>query len=493
MNIRDINRPINRPHYYKLFHGGNGTNPVDGPIPLQGIFYGVTNEGTIEWNRYTGRGEPSDNPVNGQNWDPNTGNMIRQGVGGMLHWIGCGDGVMMAVHPNGNLHWFCYEGNGIDANWHPNSGNVIGIDWQRFRHIFARPYSSGGYEERISIIIFAVEQDGNLRWYKYKGFGEEDPNFANWDTNSGKYVIGTDWHKLRHVHGSGNNIFVIDENGDLRWYYYTGKGEEDPHYRNWHRNSGAKIGRDWQDLDHVFGGWTDIERLSGALNWGHVIYAVDKNSNLFWYCYAGNGETDENGNLLGWHPRSGNLIGKAPFRRCNRSIVVHFKTLIPPSDALNNWISDQFSAMHGLFAEGGLAVYRGTTENLSNDSNLQPLLKLHVGLCLDVGPTEETIKLFENRNNVNPHELVVYIVQQIIANVDANGCASHPKERPGVSVEFVINASTGRWLVAHEVAHVLGLPEDYDSIDNLMSNPIYPALTPNQFRIMLNSEYTRPC
>ena len=153
-----------RVNHLKLFHGGNGTTPVDSGLPLQGIFYGVTADGNLEWNRYSGRGEPSNDSLSAQNWHPNTGNPVGRGWDHMLHVFGCGDGIIMAIHPNGNLHWYSYDGNGESdvtgtLGWHPNSGNVIGNGWQNFRRIFVAP-QAGFPASRMQ--IFAVAQNGDL-------------------------------------------------------------------------------------------------------------------------------------------------------------------------------------------------------------------------------------------------------------------------------------------------------------------------------------------
>lgn len=131
---------------FRMFHGGNGTTAVDSGLPLQGIFYGLKGNRFLEWNKYLGQGEPWWHPANEHNWDFNTGNLIHRDFGNMLHVFGCGDGDIMAVHPNGNLHWYSYSGKGDyddsgTLGWHPNSGNVIGNGWQNFIHIFVRPYS----------------------------------------------------------------------------------------------------------------------------------------------------------------------------------------------------------------------------------------------------------------------------------------------------------------------------------------------------------------
>jgi hypothetical protein len=291
--------------HFKLFHGGNGTTPVDSGLPLQGIFYGVTRTGNLEWNRYSGRGEQVGDPANDPSWHPNSRNPIGRGFGHMLQVFGCGDGVIMAVHPDGNLHWYCYNGNGESdvtgtRGWLPNSGNVIGNGWQNFRHIFVAP-QAGRSTSRLE--IFAVAQNGDLHWYSYSGDGEHDPSGSlGWHPNSGN-PVGRGWQNFSHIHGSSNVFFGVHESGNLLWYSYSGRGEADVSGDlGWHPNSGNPVGRGWQNMQHVFGGVTD----SGGF--GHVIMAVDQNGDLFWYRYSGQGESDDTG-TQGWHPNSGNRIG----------------------------------------------------------------------------------------------------------------------------------------------------------------------------------------
>jgi hypothetical protein len=291
--------------HLRLFHGGNGTTPVDSGLPLTGIFYGVTADGNLDWNRYNGRGEQIGDPPPLRGWDANTGNLIGRGWSHLLHVLGCGDGVILAVHPNGNLHWYCYSGNGESdvtgsLGWHPNSGNVIGTGWQSFRRIFVKP-RAGRSTSRLA--LFAVTQSGDLLWYSYDGQGEHDPSGAiGWHPNSGNQ-IGNGWQHFTHVHGSGGAFFAVAPNGDLLWYGYDGQGEHDPSgAMGWRPNSGNPIGNGWQGMQHLFGGVTDEGGFAS------VLMAVAPSGDLHWYRYTGHGEPDVSG-ALGWDVRSGRKIG----------------------------------------------------------------------------------------------------------------------------------------------------------------------------------------
>lgn len=296
---------ISTTRHQRLFHGGNGVTFVDSGLPLQGVFYGVTSDGNLEWNRYTGRGEQIGDPQSLQSWAPNTGNLIGRGFGHLRHVFACGDGVVMAVHPSGDLYWFCYDGNGEPdvtgaLGWLPNSGNIIGNGWTHFEKIFVMP-RAGHQSSRMK--IFAVAPNGDLHWYSYSGNGEHDPSGTlGWHPNSGNRV-GNGWQSFRHLHGSSDVVFGVHDDGRLLWYRYTGQGEDDPSGSlGWQPNSGNAIGNGWERMVHVFGGVTDLG------GFGHTIFGVLPNGDMHWYHYKGMGEHDPS-SVQGWHPRSGSRIG----------------------------------------------------------------------------------------------------------------------------------------------------------------------------------------
>lgn len=286
-----------------LFYGGNGTTPVDSGLPMIGIFYGVRTDGNLEWNRYNGSGQLAGDPQSVQLWNRNSGNLIGRGWQGMKKLLGCGDGVIMAVDPEGYLRWYCYQGNGEpdvtgSRGWHANSGNRIGRGWN-FKDMFVFPAEGHNYV----VQLFAVAENGDLHWYGYKGDGQLDPTGSTgWLPNSGNR-IGRGWQNFLHLLGSGNVVFVVAEDGRLLWYSYSGGGVNDPTGgTGWHPNSGNPIGNGWQGFKRLFGGVTD----QGGF--GHVLMGVNGGNDLLWYKYTGNGESDVSGRQ-GWAPRSGNQIG----------------------------------------------------------------------------------------------------------------------------------------------------------------------------------------
>ena len=293
-----------RDGYSRIVYGGNGTTPVDSGLPLVGTFYGVARNGDLHWYRYTGAGAHDPNGVAG--WHPNSGNPIGNGWDGFIHLLGCGDGILLGVLPNGDLLWYAYEGNGeADASggtgWHLNSRNPIGNGWHGFRDLIVLP-QSGRPSNRLKIL--AVARNGDLLWCSYEGNGESDiSGVSGWHPNSGN-PIGNGWHGFRHLHGSGNVVFAVRENGDLLWHAYEGMGESDvTGATGWHPNSGNPIGNGWQNFRHIFGGVTDVG------GFGHVIYTVTQTGELLWHRYEGQGEADVSG-TTGWHPNSGSVIDR---------------------------------------------------------------------------------------------------------------------------------------------------------------------------------------
>jgi hypothetical protein len=240
---------------------------------------------------------------------------------GFMHVIYGGNGITLVdsgmprvgqvygVEPKGNLRWYQYNGQGEDdpsatgLGWSPNSRNIIGVGWNSFRFLCSKPWE--GRIPTNNSAIYAVDANGDLRWYRYLGQGESDPSGTGpfWHPNSGN-TIGKGWSAgFRRMAAISDIILLVEDSGNLRWYRYSGNGESDPEATGlgWHPNSGNVIGSGWDIFRHVFGGSDG----SG----GYVIYGVENNGNLRWYRYSGNGERDRSGTSAAWHPNSGNIIG----------------------------------------------------------------------------------------------------------------------------------------------------------------------------------------
>ena len=164
------------------------------------------------------------------------------------------------------------------------------------------------------------------------------------------------------------------------------------------------------------------------------------------------------------------------------------------TNTINQFIDIQFLAMHDLFAEGGIAVYRGTTEDLSGNAALQPLQNFNVGSCTLGAPTADHTALFSNRNNAGANDLVIYVVSTLIGGAgNFLGCATHPAGQPGAVVIW----DTAQWLTAHEVGHVLGLEHVAQSdslmLDNVGWTNVPPDVASSEYTKMFSSSYTNAC
>jgi hypothetical protein len=235
-----------------IFCTGAGTTPVDSGLPDVGRIFAVRPDGDLLWYQYLGNGVADRSGATG--WEGHSGSAIGNGWGGFLALLGGGDGVVLAVQPDGALLWYQYTGDGKadrsgGTGWSPGSSNQIGRGWQGFRHLFVTPMEGHGN----GITVFAVERDGDLRWYRYNGDGRADPTGGTgWHPNSGN-LVGNGWAGFSDLTGCstdrggfGAMLFAVSENGDMRWYRYDGHGEPDRSgATGWHANSGNIIGNGW--------------------------------------------------------------------------------------------------------------------------------------------------------------------------------------------------------------------------------------------------------
>jgi Tachylectin len=294
-----------------IFYGGNGTTPADGGLPDVGRFFAVSEDGHLRFFHYDGDGERD--PSGAQGFRPNTGNTIGNGFQSVLHAVGGGDGIILAIQPNGDLIFFRYTGDGeqdptgtLGFESSNNQGNQIGNGFENVRHLFVSPREGPATTPKTT--IFAVDENGDLRWFRYSGSGEQDPTgtLGFEEPNQGNQ-IGRGFESIRQVVGLGDGAFVtVDESGDLRWFRYSGNGEQDRTGALGFEgpNQGNQIGNGFQGVRHLFGGLTDHDGP------GRILYAITAGGDLLYFRYDGSGEQDPTGTLGFERPNQGNQIGR---------------------------------------------------------------------------------------------------------------------------------------------------------------------------------------
>jgi hypothetical protein len=143
-------------------------------------------------------------------------------------------------------------------------------------------------------ILYAIQADGALYWYRHLGW---QTGSASWANGGNGVKIGADWHQFTNVLAAADGeLFAFHADGSLSWYRYiltnssTGAGY-------WASGSGSVIGTGFNRYQRIFGGFDN------------VLYCEDADGNLFWYKYlAANGSAGwaNGGNGLqigaGWKP-----------------------------------------------------------------------------------------------------------------------------------------------------------------------------------------------
>jgi Hemopexin len=276
---------------------------------------------------------------------------------------------------------------------------------------------------------------------------------------------------------SGSKTYFFEGNRYIRVTRGdTGAGTVDPGYPAPISNWGWPAG---------FGG----RGIDAALHSRSKTYFFDGNR----YIRVTRDETGPGTVDPGYPARLSNWKWPKGFARGER-VGLSFKSLLPVNATVARFIQRQFTEIRRLYVKSGLDCRFGSTEDLSGDASLQPLLALDVGSCTRGNPTAEHDLLFAHRNGVPDDELVIYIVQTLEGGRgNLLGCATHPDGQPGAAIV----QSNALWLTAHEVGHVLGLFHVTTSSDNLMFpnvgwTKLPPDLSDSEKATMIGSDLTVP-
>ena len=180
-----------------------------------------------------------------------------------------GNGIIYGVQADGGLMWYRNTGwqNGTSAWANGGVGQEIGTGWQRFRTVLA---SEDGQ-------LFAFMADGTLRWYKWV-VTNPATGAGSWAGGGTGPVIGTGFNAYPRLFGGWDGvIYGVDDNGTMWWFQYTA-GNGSGGGAAW-ANNGVPV--------NIGSGWKEIKRL-----WADpagVIFGVRHAGELRWWRFLGTG------------------------------------------------------------------------------------------------------------------------------------------------------------------------------------------------------------
>jgi hypothetical protein len=183
---------------------GNGWGGLDVFSGGDGVLYTIDASGDLRWYQDDGAAGAAD-----VSWDPGSGAVIGTGWDGYPQVASGGQGVIYAVDPSGDLHWYRYLGSGGTGTWADGSGTVIGSGW-------------GGYTQVVSGgdgILYTVDGSGTLYWHR-----QQDPtaDTSTWADGGSGTQIGTGWAQFDQIGSVGGGVlFARDATGTMWWYRDT--------------------------------------------------------------------------------------------------------------------------------------------------------------------------------------------------------------------------------------------------------------------------------
>lgn len=427
---------------------------------------------------------PSGPPANGDNMHPGEtlpSNHAITSANGRYSFIFQSDGNLVLyksypTHPRRALWASGTNGRAVDVCIMQADGNLVLYDPDGHA-----VWSSGTWGHAGSRLV--AQDDGNVVIY-------QPNNAAIWATNTVQNPVPTGPRATGDVmqpgqilgpnqsirSAGGRYLCVFQGDGNLVLYKTYPSGKQTP---LWASNTNGRL--------------ADVCIMQGDGNL--VIYDPDGHaiwSSNTWGKPGSHLIAQDDGNLVLYRPN-----GTALWATGTNGMVVHFKTLVALSAAVQTYLDRQFAAMDELYIDGRVNTTLGTFEDLSGDATLATLLDLDVGACTTSSLTGEQSSLMGHRNNAGAHDVVVYLVSTLTGGAgNFVGCASHPSGSPACAI---VQAAGADWLTAHEVGHVLGLSHvsttpatnsDFLMWPNIGWTNLPPDLSSGEFQTMRNSNLT---
>ena len=410
----------------------------------------------------------------------------------------------------GDGRWWLGALGGTQLTWNsPGSTSGLGPNDPDFGQVWdGRPFWAGDFDgDGKAEILFYYPGDGN--WWLGTFVGSPPSlswNLAGNTNNFGQVADGRPFW-VADFNGDGKAEILFHFPGDGNWWLGTFGGS--PVTLSWgntpvgNTNNFGQVwdGRPFWAADFRGGKRADILFYHpGDGNWWLGTFAGSpltlsfgsspvSNTNNFGQVWDGRPfwANDFNGDgryeILFYYPGDGNWwlgtfltprsrtiswsLVSSTGRPYDQRLRFHVKIVNNNSPPLAP-IATMVSNMQLLFAQASILVDWVSTENLT----IPFLSDIAVPSCVTGGDiSDEHDQLFENRNNAEPNDVVVYFVRSIVPAL--NGCALHPYGSPGA----IVTATGSQWTLAHEVGHVLGL-------EHIAGENAPACTTPNFARLM---------
>jgi len=276
-----------------------------------------------------------------------------------LRLVPGGNGILYAIQADGTLYWYRHLGwQTGGGSWANNgSGRQIGADWHQFTTVLA---AADGQ-------IFAFHADGTLSWYRYV-LSNANTGAGGWAAASGS-VIGSGFNRYARIWGGFDNVlYCEDANGKLFWYRYSA-GHGSSGWAN--GGSGLQIGSGWKPFVEV---WADPNG---------VVFGVYQTGDLYWWrrvvqnSSTGAGYWANNGNGIAVGSGWGDDAQRLAFS--NTSGVVYAINLdtstTPATDNVLEWYhllnSQNIDTRGASWANGGNEIQVGSGFTIESEAALQ--------------------------------------------------------------------------------------------------------------------------